>query len=82
MTKTEGTASIALPDALRDFDQLPDSAHVRLRIVGKLRGTSDATTWRHVKAGILPAPKKFGRVSSWNVGQLRQSLGIKREAAN
>jgi predicted DNA-binding transcriptional regulator AlpA len=28
-------------------------------------GWSDATTWRHVKAGILPQPIKIGGLTRW-----------------
>lgn len=65
----------AIPDALRNFDSLPDSANVRLPVVAALRGCSTATVWRDVKRGLLPAPRKLSeRVTAWNVGQLRRCL--------
>jgi predicted DNA-binding transcriptional regulator AlpA len=61
-----------VPDALRDFDSLPDSAHVRLPVVQMLFACSSNTVWRRVKSGALPAPKKFSqRITAWNVGALR-----------
>lgn len=65
----------AIPDALRNFDHLPDSANVRQPVVQGLFGCSHATVWRMVKKGLIPAPKKLSeRVTAWNVGQLRQAL--------
>ena len=65
----------AIPDALRHFDSLPDSASVRLPVVAALVGCSTATVWRMVKRGTLPAPRKLlERVTAWNVGDLRKAL--------
>jgi predicted DNA-binding transcriptional regulator AlpA len=65
----------AIPTALKHFDDLPDSAHVRQPVVEALYGCSAATIWRHVKAGRIPAPSRFaGRVTAWNVGELRRAL--------
>lgn len=65
----------AIPNALAAFDQLPDSAHVRLPIVAPLFSTSTATVWRWVKSGRLPAPKKLGpNTTAWNVGELRRVM--------
>lgn len=65
----------AIPDALKNFDSLPDSAYVRQPIVQRLFSCSGATVWRMVKRGALPAPCKLSlRVSAWNVGTLRQAL--------
>lgn len=72
---TSKAAPSALPDALKNFDSLPDSANVRLPVVAALRGCSTATVWRDVKRGLLPAPRKLSeRVTAWNVGQLRRCL--------
>lgn len=61
-----------IPDALRNFDSLPDSAEVRQPIVEALFGISAATVWRWSKCGRLPAPRKRGpRVTTWSVGALR-----------
>ena len=64
-----------IPDALKKFDSLPDSANVRLPVVQALFACSDSTVFRMVRRGDLPAPRKLSeRVTAWNVGQLRQSL--------
>ncbi len=60
---------------LANFDQLPDSAHVRQPVVEALYACSSATLWRRVKEGKIPAPKKLSaRISAWNVGELRSDL--------
>jgi predicted DNA-binding transcriptional regulator AlpA len=67
--------SRGIPDALRNFDALPDSAHVRLSTVAALFGCSPATVWRGVKAGRIPQPKKLSpRTTCWNAGELRRAL--------
>jgi len=65
----------SIPDALRNFDSLPDSAHVRLPVVQALFACSAATVWRRVKNHTLPAPRKLSeRVSAWQVLELRRAL--------
>ena len=65
----------AIPDALKNFDHLPDAANVREPVVAALYGCSHATVWRGVKAGRIPAPRKLSaRVTAWNVGDLRRAL--------
>jgi predicted DNA-binding transcriptional regulator AlpA len=65
----------AIPDALKNFDSLPDSANVRQPVVEGLYDVSAATIWRMVKRGTLPAPRKLSsRVTVWNVGELREAL--------
>lgn len=69
------TKQAAIPDALRNFDLMPNSAWVRLPVVCGLYGCSPATVWRRVKAGLIPTPENLGpRHTAWNVGKLRQSL--------
>ncbi|SEN42971.1 helix-turn-helix transcriptional regulator [Nitrosomonas marina] len=64
----------SIPEALKNFDDLPDSAQVRLPVLTGLYGCSPATIWRCVKAGIIPQPEKLTpRTSSWNVGKLRKA---------
>lgn len=63
------------PSALKNFDQLPDTARVRLPIVKGLLSRSASSIWRDVKAGRLPAPIKIGpRATAWVVGDLRKAL--------
>lgn len=69
--------NVGIPDALRNFDSLPDSANVRLPVVKALTGFSDATIWRKAKRGDLPAPRKLSeRITAWNVGELRKALAV------
>lgn len=66
---------VRVDPALAKFDSLPDAAHVRLPVVLTLYACSRATVWRHVKAGLIPAPIKFSeRITAWNVGVLRKHL--------
>lgn len=68
-------AAAPIPEALRNFDALPDAANVRLPVVRVLFGISTATTWRWVKKGTLPAGRKLSEgVTAWNVGELRKAL--------
>ena len=67
----------AIPDALKNFDSCPDSAHVRQPVVEALWACSGSTVWRMVKNGKIPAPKKLSeRVTAWNVGDLRKALEV------
>lgn len=69
------TPASIVPDALKNFDSLPDSAHVRQPVVEALFGCSGSTLWRMVKRRDLPAPRKLSeRISAWNVGELRRKL--------
>ena len=62
----------SIPDALKNFDSLPDAAHVRQPVVEGLYSCSGATVWRRVKDGTIPKPHKLSpRITGWNVGELR-----------
>lgn len=75
-TKLESTATI--PEALTSFDNLPDSAYIRLPVVKRLYGVSAATIWRGVKKGTIPKPSKLSeRCTAWNVGLVRAALAAK-----
>ncbi len=64
-----------LPNSLKNFDSLPDSANVRQPVVEALIGCSSATIWRMVKRGTLAAPRKLSpRVTAWSVRDLRKVL--------
>jgi predicted DNA-binding transcriptional regulator AlpA len=68
------TKSSSIPDALKNFDSLPDSAHVRQPVVEGLWSCSGSTVWRMVKRGCIPPPHKLSeRISAWNVGELRKA---------
>lgn len=62
-------------ESLASFDDLPNSANVRLPVVMGLYGISAATVWRNVKFGFIPKPHKLtARTTVWNVGELKKSL--------
>ena len=74
--KSELTKSI--PEALTNFDNLPDSAFIRLPTLKRLYGVSAATIWRGVKNGSIVAPTKLSeRCTCWNVGKVRAALAAK-----
>lgn len=69
-----------IPEALANFDQLPDSANIRLPIVMRLYGISSASVWRGVKTGIIPKPRKLTpRTTAWLVADIRKALAAKVE---
>lgn len=71
------SATPPLPNALTQFDILPDTANVRQPVVEALFACSASTVWRWSKKGILPAPRKLApRVTVWNVGELRAALKV------
>ncbi len=63
-----------IPSALQNFDLLPDSANIRQPVLKGLLNCSDATVWRRVNDGVLPQPTRLGRMTFWNVGELRKAL--------
>lgn len=70
-------AQVQIPEALKQFDELPDSAFIRLPIVLGLKGCSRVTLWRQVKNGTFPAPHKVGaRMVAWRVSEVRTALGV------
>lgn len=71
----ENTSSIN--PALRDFDQLPDNAQVRLPVVKALLGVSAATVWRLVRKNKLSTYKLTERTTTFNVGELKKFLTAK-----
>ncbi len=69
------------PSPLETFDQLPDSAYVRLPVVAALYATTPSTIWRWVKTGRVPTPVKLGPQSTaWRVAELRRSLASLSQA--
>lgn len=76
-SKAASSSAGKIPDALANFNQLPDSAHVRSDAVRGLFGIRNLSTiWRWTKSGRLPKPRKLGGSTSnfWNVGDLRAAL--------
>ncbi len=71
------TTSNSIPEALENFDKLPDAANVRQPVVQALYACSPASVWRGVNAGRIPKPRKLSpRTTCWNVGELRQALAV------
>lgn len=69
---------LKIPDALSNFDQLPNSAYIRLPVLLGLFSVSEASIWRWVKKGAIPKPVKLSvRTSAWNVGEIRNVLQAK-----
>lgn len=61
--------------ALQNFDQLPDSARVRIPVVKGICSCSSATIWRNVRNGTFPKPSKLTpRTTTWLVADLRKFL--------
>ena len=78
MQRLKSESTQAIPEALAQFDNLPDSAYIRLPVLTRLYGVSSATIWRGVKQGNIPSPKKLSlRCTAWNVGLIRAALAAK-----
>ncbi len=78
MQQLKSELTQAIPEALANFDQLPNSAYIRLNVLKRLYGISAASCWRGVKNGTIPSPKKISeRCTAWNVGQIRANLALK-----
>jgi len=56
------------------FEMMPSNGYVRAPVVRSLFGISNATMYRWILASRIPAPKKIGRTSLFQVGQLRACL--------
>lgn len=67
-----------IPHALANFDQLPDSAYIRLPVMKGLYGVSSASIWRGVKNSTIPKPVKLTeRTTAWSVKLVRDALAAK-----
>lgn len=64
----------ATAEIIKNFDDFPDATRVRLPVVRLLFGVSSATVWRRVRDGLLPQPKRDGRITYWLAGELRAKL--------
>ena len=71
MSKSETTKPKVDP-ALARFDELPDSARVRVRVVAALEGCCPATVWRRVSLRLMPRPEKVGNTTVWRINDLRK----------
>lgn len=78
MQQLKSELTQAIPEALAQFDNLPDSAYIRLPVIKRLYGVSSATIWRSCKKGYIPKPIKLSeRCTAWNVGLVRAALAAK-----
>jgi len=76
--KLKSVLNTTIPDALANFDQLPDSAYIRLPVMIGLFGVSAASIWRGVKNQSIPSPVKLTeRTTAWNVRLVREALASK-----
>ena len=67
-----------IPQALANFDLLPDSAYIRLPVMKGLYGVSAASIWRGVKNSTIPKPVKLTeRTTAWSVKLVRAALAAK-----
>lgn len=68
---------------LRDFDNLPDTALVRLPMVQTLLPWSRTTIWRRVRDGSIPAPIRMpgSTCIAWRAGDIRRVLASVEQAA-
>lgn len=75
---TNSVINRAIPEALAHFDQLPDSAYIRLPVMRGLYGISSASIWRGVKSGLICKPVKISeRCTAWSVRLVRADLALK-----
>jgi predicted DNA-binding protein (UPF0251 family) len=63
--------------ALRDYDQFPDSAHLRPKLCTQIMGVSIATFWRLVSSGQIKTHKLTERTTSVKAGDLRAFMAGK-----
>lgn len=70
-----------VPFALANFQSIPNEAHVGIDVVAGLFGCGKSTVWAWVKSSRLPQPRKFGRSTRWNVGDLRAMLAVADRSA-
>ena len=76
--KLKSVLNRSIPDALANFDRLPDSAYIRLPVMIGLFGVSAASIWRGVKNQSIPTPVKLTeRTTAWNVRLVREALAAK-----
>lgn len=59
MKQLKSELTRGIPESLANFDQLPDSAHIRLPVMKGLYSLSSASIWRGVKSLKIPSPVKL-----------------------
>lgn len=77
-SETSKTIIDAIPEALTQFDRLPDSAYINVKVVARLYGISVPSCWRHCKAQKMPPPIKISEgCTRWSVKSIRADLAMK-----
>lgn len=67
--------SDSISDALRFFDQLPESALIDVKTVAAVLGRSKSSVWRDCRLQRLPRPVRSGPACTrWSVGAIRRHL--------
>ena len=78
MQQSKPVVQQAILEALSQFDQLPDSAYIRLPVVKRLYGVSSATIWRNCQKLKMPCPVKLSeRCTAWSVKAIRADSAAK-----
>ncbi len=67
-----------IPKEISEFDNLPDAANVNVQTVAALFGCKVPTIWARLRRNEIPAPRRFGAHTRWNVGQLRAALNLQK----
>ena len=81
MKQLKSEITQAIPEALANFENLPDSAFIRLQVVKRLYGVSSATIWRNCKKLKMPSPIHLSeRCTAWSVKAIRADLAAKAGA--
>lgn len=66
---------LPLPLALSQFDSLPDSALIDVKVFSALACRSEPSLWRDLKLGLIPKPFSTGPNSTrWKVADIRAYL--------
>ena len=82
-TPKPSKAEKRLAKKLKQFDVLPETAFVDLKVVCAVRGRSPSSTQRDVKAGRLAPPIRIGpNAMRYRVGDVRKSLKGAKTAQN
>lgn len=80
--KTHKTPLNELPDAVRHFDGLPDSALISIPETAAVLGIGISTCWRRIGVGGFPVAVRLGkRCTKIEVGSLRAWLRLQKASA-
>jgi predicted DNA-binding transcriptional regulator AlpA len=69
-----GGIVILITKELLQVDHLPNAAHVDVHTVAALFGCKVPTVWARLRRKEIPAPRKFGAHTRWNLGEIREAL--------